>query len=119
MTALGATRAPAFAGYALVERVSGGDLPESGVLTRTVIKEPGVRVTWFGLVAGEELTEHTSSHPALLHFLRGRARLTLGGDPVEVGPGDYLYMDAGLPHSVLALSELEFMLTLLPVGTAG
>lgn len=105
-----ATPAP---GYALVERASGGVLPDTGVLTRTVIKEPGARVTWFGLVPGEELSEHSSTRPALLHFLRGRARLTLGGDTVDVGPGDYLHMDADLRHSVRALEPLEFMLTLL------
>ncbi len=103
-------------GYELLEQVSGAALPEAGVLSRTLAKEGGVRVTWFGFAAGEELTEHTSSRPALLHFLRGRARLTLDDDTVEVGPGDHLHMEAGLRHSVAALEPLEFVLTLLPVG---
>ncbi len=106
-------------GYELLERASGAELPEAGVLSRTLARDGGVRVTWFGFAAGEELTEHTSSRPALLHFLRGRARLTLGADTVEVGPGDHLRMEAGLRHSVAALEPLEFVLTLLPAsGTA-
>jgi quercetin dioxygenase-like cupin family protein len=106
------------AGYEILERASGAALPEAGVLSRTLAKEGGVRVTWFGFAAGEELTEHTSSRPALLHFLRGRARLTLGADTVEVGAGDHLRMAAGLRHSVAALEPLEFVLTLLPAGPA-
>ena len=106
------------AGYDLLERASGVELPEAGVLSRTLAKGVGVRVTWFGFAAGEELSEHTSSRPALLHFLRGRARLTLGADTVEVGPGDHLRMEAGLSHSVAALEPLEFVLTLLPAGPA-
>ena len=102
--------------YELLERASGAELPEAGVLSRTLARDGGVRVTWFGFAAGEELTEHTSSRPALLHFLRGRARLTLGADTVEVGPGDHLRMEAGLRHSVAALEPLEFVLTLLPSG---
>ena len=101
-------------GYELVERASGNELPEAGVLSRTLTKGPAARVTWFGFAAGEELTEHTSSRPALLHFLRGRARLTLGDDTVEVGPGDFVRMEARLRHGVAALEPLEFVLTLLP-----
>jgi len=106
------------AGYELLEGASGADLPEAGVLSRTLAKGDGVRVTWFGFAAGEELTEHTSSRPALLHFLRGRARLTLGADTIEVGSGDHLRMEAGLRHSVAALEPLEFVLTLLPARPA-
>ena len=106
------------AAYEHLERASGGELPEAGVLSRTLAREGGVRVTWFGFAAGEELTEHTASRPALLHFLRGRARLTLGADTVEVRPGDHVRMEAGLRHSVVALEPLEFVLNLLPAGDA-
>ena len=106
-------------GYELLERASGGELPEAGVLSRTLARDGGVRVTWFGFAAGEELTEHTSSRPALLHFLRGRARLTLGADTVEVGPA---ISCAWRPVFVTAWPRskpLEFVLTLLPAsGTA-
>ena len=99
--------------YQLVEHASGGDIPTSGVLSRTLTKGAGARVTWFGFAAGEELSEHTSSRPALLHVLRGRARLTLGEDTVQMGPGDFLRMEPNLKHSVAALEPLEFVLTLL------
>ncbi|MEJ2291271.1 MAG: cupin domain-containing protein [Deinococcales bacterium] len=106
--------------YERIERASGGELPEAGVLSRTLARGAGVRLTWFGFAAGEELTEHTSTRPALLHVLRGRAGLTLGEDAVEVGAGDLVRMEAGLRHSVRALEPLELVLTLLPAdGTTG
>ncbi len=40
----------------------------------------------FGFAQGEELSEHTASMPAVLHFLQGEAKLTLGDDTVEASP---------------------------------
>lgn len=106
-------------GYALLRAASGTPAPAAGILSRTLAKAGGVRVTRFAFAAGEELSEHTSTRPALLHFLRGRARLVLGEDTLEVGPGDHLHMRAGLRHAVTALEPLEFVLTLLPGGAEG
>lgn len=114
----GAAPDAAVAGYALSRGAAGEEVPSVGVLSRTLAREAGVRVTWFGFAPGEELTEHTSTRPALLLFLRGRARLGLGGDVVEVEAGDHLLMEAGLRHSVTALEPLVFVLTLLPGGSA-
>jgi len=105
--------------YALLRGASGTPAPDAGILSQTLAKASGVRVTRFAFAAGEELTEHTSTRPALLHFLHGRARLVLGSDTVEVGPGDHLHMRAGLRHAVAALEPLEFVLTLLPAGSEG
>jgi len=115
----GSTRPAEPEAYALRRGASGAPAPEAGILSQTLAKVGGVRVTRFAFAAGEELTEHTSTRPALLHFLRGRARLTLGGDTVEVGAGDHLHMRAGLRHAVVALEPLEFVLTLLPGGDEG
>jgi len=104
-------------GYRLLRGASGGVAPTEGILSQTLARAAGVRVTRFAFAAGEELTEHTSTRPALLHFLAGRARLTLGDETVEVAAGDHLSMRAGLRHAVVALEPLEFVLTLLP-GTA-
>ena len=104
----------AAAPYEHVVGASGGDLPTEGILSRTVTKRDGVRVTWFGFAAGEEMSEHTASRPALLHVLRGRVRMTLGDQTAELGAGDFLRMEARLRHSLAAVEPVEFLLTLLP-----
>ncbi len=51
--------------------------------------------------------------PAVLHFLQGEAKLTLGDDTVEVGPGTWGHMPAGLKHSIRAKTAVVLLLLLL------
>ena len=51
--------------------------------------------------------------------MRGKARVTLGGETHEVGEGAWVRMPAGLPHSVYALTPLTMQLTLLPASEVG
>ena len=67
----------------------------------------------FGFAQGEELSEHTASMPALLHFLKGEARLTLGQDTMEAGPGSWIHMPTGLRHSIQAKTPVVMLLVLL------
>jgi quercetin dioxygenase-like cupin family protein len=73
----------------------------------------GLKATIFGFAAGQELSEHTAAVPAVLHFLRGRARLVLGGKPATAAPGTWVYLPARLPHSVSADEEVVMLLLLL------
>lgn len=90
-----------------------GPIPADGIVSRTLSKGPGAKVVLFGFGAGQELSEHTSARPAVLHVLAGTACLTLGADAFEVGPGAWVQMPPHLPHSVLARTEVR-MLLLLP-----
>ncbi|HUY31941.1 MAG TPA: cupin domain-containing protein [Pirellulales bacterium] len=87
--------------------------PADGTLSRTLFDDERVKVVVFGFSAGQELSEHTSSKPAILHVLSGNARLTLGADAVAAGPGAWTWMPAGLPHSVKAETPVVMLLTLL------
>jgi quercetin dioxygenase-like cupin family protein len=90
-----------------------GDTPEDSIVSRTVFKDEGARVILFAFAPGEKLSEHTSSYPAILHFLQGEAALTLGEEHVDAGPGTWVHMAAHLPHSVEAKSEVHMLLTML------
>ena len=70
-------------------------------------------MTLFAFAPGQELTEHTASQPAVLHFLKGRAQLTLGDETSAAGPGTWAYMPAQLPHSIRAETDLTLLLLLL------
>src|SRR5215471_6995555 len=61
--------------------------PDKGILSRTLFSDDRLKVVLFGFAQGEELSERTASMPAVLHFLQGEARLTLGDDTVEAQPG--------------------------------
>ena len=87
--------------------------PEDGVFTRTLLNDDDVKVVIFGFAAGEELSEHTASMPAILHVIQGEAGLTLGEESVPAQPGTWIHMAAGLKHSVQASTPLIMLLLLL------
>jgi len=87
--------------------------PDKGILSRTLFNDDRLKVVLFGFAQGEELSEHTASMPAVLHFLQGEARLTLGDDTVEAGPGTWVHMPTGLRHSIQAQTPVVLLLMLL------
>lgn len=86
--------------------------PDDGILTRTLFNDDHVKVVIFGFGQGEELSEHTASMPAILHFIQGEATLTLGDDTVESQPGSWIYMPPDLKHSVATKTPVIMLLVL-------
>ncbi|MCA9077653.1 MAG: cupin domain-containing protein [Planctomycetaceae bacterium] len=89
------------------------ELPEDGILTRTLFNDDDVKAVIFGFGQGEELSEHTASMPAVLHFLEGEAVLTLGDETVTATPGTWIHMPANLKHSVQATTPVKMLLLLI------
>jgi quercetin dioxygenase-like cupin family protein len=87
--------------------------PSDGILTRTLFNDDDVKAVIFGFGQGEELSEHTASMPAILHFIQGEATLTLGDETVEAGAGTWIHMPADLKHSVRAKTPVIMLLLLL------
>ena len=85
-------------------------IPEDGTLSRTIYRDDSVTAVLFGFAPGQELTEHTSSMPAIIYLVKGEADLTLGGDPVDGKAGTWIHMPAQLPHSVYAKTEVVMLL---------
>ena len=86
--------------------------PEKGILSRTLHKDDQVRITLFGFAPGEELSSHTAPHPAVLYFLSGEAKLKLGDDTMDAGPGSLAHMPAQLPHSIQAKTPVIMLLVM-------
>jgi quercetin dioxygenase-like cupin family protein len=87
--------------------------PDKGILSRTLYSDDRLKAVLFGFGQGEELSEHTASMPAVLHFLQGEAKLALGDDTVEARPGTWVHMPAGLRHSIQAKSPVVMLLLLV------
>lgn len=88
------------------------DIPPESIVSRTFFQDELVRIILFGFAAGQELSEHTSSKPAILHILKGEARLKLGQDEFDAKAGAWAHMPPNLPHSILAKTPLIMLLTL-------
>jgi quercetin dioxygenase-like cupin family protein len=87
--------------------------PDKGILSRTMFNDDRLKAVLFGFALGEELSEHTASMPAVLHFLQGEAKLTLGDDTMEARPGTWVQMAKGTRHSIVAKTPVVMLLLLL------
>ena len=87
--------------------------PERGILSRTLFNNNRLKAVLFGFAQGEELSEHTASMPAVLHFLQGEAKLTLGDDNLEAKAGTWIHMPTGQRHSIQAKKPVVMLLLLL------
>ncbi|MFI6482902.1 cupin domain-containing protein [Nonomuraea sp. NPDC050663] len=72
--------------------------------------EHRLRQTVIALVAGQALSEHANPGEATVFVLRGRVRLTAGGDAWEGRDGDFLVVPDGL-HGLEALEDSAVLLT--------
>ncbi len=89
------------------------EIPEHGIISRTLYQDDSTKVVLFGFDAGQELSEHTASVPAIIHILKGEGSLTLKTDTQPAQPGTWAYMPANLPHSVVARTPLTMLLVML------
>jgi quercetin dioxygenase-like cupin family protein len=87
--------------------------PADGILTRTLFNNNDLKAVIFGFGSGEELSEHTASMPAILHFIRGQATVTLAEDTIQAQPGTWVHMPAQLKHSIKTSSQVIMLLLLL------
>ena len=87
--------------------------PDKGILSRTLHNDDRLKVVLFGFAQGEELSEHTASMPAVLHFLHGDATVTLNEDQHEARAGTWIHMPAGLKHSIQAKTPVAMLLLLM------
>jgi quercetin dioxygenase-like cupin family protein len=117
----GAHRTTAFCGDVIVSALYSQipnltesiELPANGTLSRAIYQDDRLKAVLFGFSAGQELSEHTASTPAVMHFLKGEATITLGDDVFEVTAGGWVHMAAGLRHSIRTHTPVVMLLLLL------
>ena len=88
------------------------DTPPDSIISRTFYQDEQIKAILFGFAAGQELSEHTASQPAILHILQGEADLTLGDDSMEAQAGTWVHMPPRLPHSLYAKTPVLMLLLL-------
>lgn len=89
------------------------DIPQRGILSRTIHDDEDVKVVLFGFSAVHELSAHTAPMPAELYFLEGEADLTLGTDTHAVKAGAFAHMPPYLSHAIVAKTPLVMLLIMI------
>lgn len=93
-------------------------IPARGIHSQTVSNADGVELVLFAFAPGEQLSEHTSARPAIIHVLAGEADVTVDGVTRAARAGTWLRMAARAPHAIVARTGLVMALYLLPVPAA-
>ncbi len=94
------------------------EFAEDGIVSKTMVDEPFAKVILFGFAAGQSLSEHTSSMPAIIHILSGRGKVLLGSEWHEAGPGSWYFMPPGLNHAIRADEDTVMLLTMFRSAAA-
>jgi quercetin dioxygenase-like cupin family protein len=94
------------------------DPPPDGTLSKTIFQDERLKAVLFGFAAGQELSEHTASTPAIMHFLSGESDVTLGPEKVTASAGTWIHMRAQLPHSIHTKTPVVMLLLLLKGAAA-
>ena len=95
-----------------------GRLREEGAWHRgqrnsiTLRKGEGMNVVLLVMKAGDRLEEHAAPGPLSLSVREGRIRFVAGEEVVEAESDTLLTCDAGVRHSVVALSDAVCLLTI-------
>ncbi len=86
---------------------------DGGIVSRTILKKETGNITLFAFDAGQELSEHTTPHEALLYVFEGEAQVTIDSTPHKVEAGYIIRLPANVPHAVQAVQRFKMMLVML------
>ena len=85
-------------------------IPQNGILSRTLYNDEHVKVLVFGFAPGQELSAHTAPMAASIYIVSGEAKLTLGEDTMEAKSGAFVHMPPQLTHGIIAKTPVVMML---------
>ncbi len=86
---------------------------DGGIVSRTILKRDAGNITLFAFDAGQELSEHTTPHDALLYVFEGEAQVYVESNQHKLESGDLIQLPANVPHAVKAIQRFKMMLVML------
>lgn len=89
------------------------DIPADSIVSRTYYQNDQMKAILFGFAKDQVLSEHTAARPAILHFIKGEASITLGDVAQQASENTWVYMEPKLPHSIEAKTDLWMLLLML------
>jgi quercetin dioxygenase-like cupin family protein len=88
------------------------EFAEDGIVSKTLVKTESREVSLFCMSAGQTISTHKSSSPAIIHVIQGQGDIALGNKIYRAKPNAWFYMPAQLSHSIEATGNIVFLLTL-------
>ncbi len=86
---------------------------KNAVVSNQVLRAENGNVTLFAFDAGQELSEHSTPHDALLQMLDGKAEIIISGKSFPMQIGETIILPADEPHAVKATKQFKMLLTMI------
>lgn len=93
-------------------------LPSDTVSTRTLFKTDRVEVIRLVLQQGKSISEHRAPGEIVVQGLTGQVQFIAMGTSINLQAGQMFYLAEGEPHTVTAIEDCSFLLTILLVPKA-
>ena len=78
----------------------------------TIFKTTGLHIVLIALHESAEMARHVADGIISVQVLEGRVQFNTDGKSVELSTGQMLALHEGIPHSILAINETIFLLTI-------
>lgn len=86
---------------------------------KTLVRETDSRVVLIALPAGAQLLEHKTDHSIIVQVLTGRVQLATPQERIELEPLGMLFLEASVPHDLVAHEDSTVLLTINWNGKRG
>lgn len=83
-------------------------------ITSMLVRHPELRIVLVTMLAGTRWDDHKTDARISVQPLHGQIKFKTPGSTVDLRAGQLLVLDPGVPHSVEAIEESVFLLTIVP-----
>ena len=88
------------------------DYQDGSVVSRTLLKSDAGNLTIFAFDKGEQLSEHTTPHDAIVWVIDGQVEIKIQEQAFSLARGDFIRLPAQIPHAVIATERMKMALVL-------
>ena len=97
----------------VLKLLDAAQISDAGIVSRTVLHTPEIRVVLFTFADGQELTSHTNRRRAIVQIIQGACDFLFAGKWQRLETGDLLHLPPNHPHAVRAgAGPFSMLLTL-------
>lgn len=80
--------------------------------SKTLVKEPNLRLVLIAMQAGTQVDEHNTAGRLTIQVIRGHLRVTVPGQTVDLPASHLLALGFAVDYDIQAMEESAFLLTL-------
>ncbi len=88
-----------------VQHFKNGDGPPTEAALRRRLEQLGYAVNRYVYPAGTHFPPHTHPVDKIDAVVTGEFRITMGGESVVLGPGDYVFVPKGIEHEAEVVGD--------------